>query len=55
MEGKGDQEKNTSGWGEYVSITDFVDPNELCHEFGGSFAFEFDGSEYWTAFKQVHL
>jgi hypothetical protein len=38
---KVEEKGNTSGWGDYVSMSDFVDEDELCHEFGGSFAFEF--------------
>jgi hypothetical protein len=54
-EDKGEQEKNTSGWGSYVALSEFIEPNELCHEFGGTYAFEFDGAEYWKAFTKVHL
>lgn len=49
------KEKKPTGWGDYVSIHDFIDPTQLEDTYGGSFAFEFDSKEYWKEFYRVHI
>ena len=41
------------GFGAYLSILEYIDPDQLLTEYGGSFEMPWDFDSYWKAFTQI--